>query len=180
MLLEMLVLLDSILKMQLFQINQSEDSSKITIMSDTTCVQLHQRPITSASNYNRITLSFVQCFKFPVSNTESLSIPSSRVLPAEAQGSGPGEVRHLELPSEGRSLDPHLQHLRAGGDDGAQQRGAQPPVQPGPVRGQREVRGQPGRAQRGPEARRDLEHGLRGSASKKFHLKVRNHGGGHY
>ena len=56
MLLDMLVLLDSILKMQLFQINQSEDSSKITIMSDTTCGQLHQRPITSASNYNRITL----------------------------------------------------------------------------------------------------------------------------
>ena len=37
--------------------DQSEDSSKITIMSDTTCGQLHQRPITSASNYNRITLS---------------------------------------------------------------------------------------------------------------------------
>ena len=43
--------------MQLFQINQSEDSSKITIMSDTTCGQLHQHPITSASNYNRITLA---------------------------------------------------------------------------------------------------------------------------
>ena len=42
--------------MQLFQINQSEDSSKITIMSDTTCGQLHQRPITSASNYNSTTL----------------------------------------------------------------------------------------------------------------------------
>ena len=56
MLLDMLVLLDSILQMQLFQINQSEDSSKITIMSDTTCSQLYQRPITSASNYNRITL----------------------------------------------------------------------------------------------------------------------------
>ena len=47
----MLVLLDSILQMQLFQINQSEDSSKITIMSDTTCVQLHQCPITTASLY---------------------------------------------------------------------------------------------------------------------------------
>ena len=34
-----------------FQINQSEDSSKITIMSDTTCGQLHQRPITTASLY---------------------------------------------------------------------------------------------------------------------------------
>ena len=52
MLLDMLVLLDSILQMQLFQINQSEDNSKITIMSDTTCGQLHQRPI----NFNRITL----------------------------------------------------------------------------------------------------------------------------
>ena len=56
MLLAMLVLLDSILQMQLFQINQSEDSSKITVMSDTTCSQLHQRPITSAFNYNHITL----------------------------------------------------------------------------------------------------------------------------
>ena len=35
--------------MQLFQINQSEDSSKITIMSDTTCGQLHQHPITTKS-----------------------------------------------------------------------------------------------------------------------------------
>ena len=33
------------------QINQSEESSKITIMSDTTCVQLHQRPITTALLY---------------------------------------------------------------------------------------------------------------------------------
>ena len=56
MLLAMLVLLDSILQMQLFQINQSVDSSKIT-MSDATCGQLHQRPVTSASNYNRITLA---------------------------------------------------------------------------------------------------------------------------
>ena len=53
---DMLVLLDRILQMQLFQINQSEDSSKITIMSDTTCVQLHQRPITSASNYISVQL----------------------------------------------------------------------------------------------------------------------------
>ena len=35
--------------MQLFQLNQSEDSHKITIMSDTTCGQLHQRPITTKS-----------------------------------------------------------------------------------------------------------------------------------
>ena len=65
MLLDMLVLLDSILQMQLFQINQSEDSSKITIMSDTTCSQLQQRPITSASNYNRITLHYdlLGCFR---------------------------------------------------------------------------------------------------------------------
>ena len=53
MLLAMLVLLNSILQMQLFQINQSEDSSKkITIKSDTTCVQLHQRPITTALLYH--------------------------------------------------------------------------------------------------------------------------------
>ena len=50
-LLDMLVLLDSILQMQLFQINQSEDNRKITIMSDTTCGQLHQRLITTASLY---------------------------------------------------------------------------------------------------------------------------------
>ena len=58
MLLDMLVLLDSILQLQLFQINQSEEISKISIMSNTTCVQLHHRPITSASNYNRITLGY--------------------------------------------------------------------------------------------------------------------------
>ena len=46
MLLDMLVLLDSILQMQLFQINQSEDSSKITIMYDNPSGQLHQRSIT--------------------------------------------------------------------------------------------------------------------------------------
>ena len=45
------MLLDIILEMQLFQINQSEDGSKLTIMSDTTCGQLHQRPITTASLY---------------------------------------------------------------------------------------------------------------------------------
>ena len=40
MLLNMLVLLDSILQMQLFQINQSEDSSKIIIMSNITLISL--------------------------------------------------------------------------------------------------------------------------------------------
>ena len=34
--------------MQLFQINQSEDSSKITIKFNNTCDQLHQRSITTA------------------------------------------------------------------------------------------------------------------------------------
>ena len=52
MLLDMLVLLDSILQMQLFQINQSEDSSKINIKFNITCVQLHQRS-KSAFNNNR-------------------------------------------------------------------------------------------------------------------------------
>ena len=42
-----------ILQMQLFEINQSEDSSKITIKFNNTCVQLHQRSVTSAFNYNR-------------------------------------------------------------------------------------------------------------------------------
>ena len=53
MLLDMLVLLDSILQMQLFQINQCEDGSKITIKFNNTCDLLHQRSITSAINYNR-------------------------------------------------------------------------------------------------------------------------------
>ena len=37
-------------------ISDKSKCSKITIMSDTTCGQFHQRPITSASNYKRITL----------------------------------------------------------------------------------------------------------------------------
>ena len=51
-----LMLLAGNLQMQLFQINQSEESSKITIMSYTTCVQLHQRPVTSASSYISVQL----------------------------------------------------------------------------------------------------------------------------
>ena len=39
--------------MQLFQINQSEDSCKITIKFNNTCIQLHQRSVLSAFNYNR-------------------------------------------------------------------------------------------------------------------------------
>ena len=53
MLLAMLVLPNGIWQMQLFQINQSEDSSKITIMYDNPSGQLHQRSITRAFNYNR-------------------------------------------------------------------------------------------------------------------------------
>ena len=44
-----LMLLAGNLQMQLFQINQSEESSKISINAHTTCGQLHQRPITTAS-----------------------------------------------------------------------------------------------------------------------------------
>ena len=53
MLLNSLVLPNGIWQIQLFQINQSEDSSKITIMYDNPSGQLHQRSITSAFNYNR-------------------------------------------------------------------------------------------------------------------------------
>ena len=53
MLLNSLVLPNGIWQMQLFQINQSEDSSKITIMYDNPSGQLHQRSITWAFNYNR-------------------------------------------------------------------------------------------------------------------------------
>ena len=48
MLLNSLVLPNGIWQMQLFQINQSEDSSKITIMYDNPSRQLHQRSITTA------------------------------------------------------------------------------------------------------------------------------------
>ena len=53
MLLDMLVLLDSILQMQLFQINQSEDISKIIIPPAVSYIigPLHQRP---TSYYNHI------------------------------------------------------------------------------------------------------------------------------
>ena len=63
MLLNSLVLPNSIRQMQLFQINQSEDSSKITIMYDNPSGQLHQRSITWAFNYNRTYSTFV-CQKF--------------------------------------------------------------------------------------------------------------------
>ena len=53
MLLNSLVLPNGIWQMQLFQINQSEDSRKITIMYDNPSGQLHQRSITSAFNYIR-------------------------------------------------------------------------------------------------------------------------------
>ena len=53
MLLNSLVLPNGIWQMQLFQINQSEDSSKITIMYYNPSGQLHQRSITSVFNYNR-------------------------------------------------------------------------------------------------------------------------------
>ena len=45
-LLNSLVLPNGIWQMQLFQINQSEDGSKITIMYDNPSGQLHQRSIT--------------------------------------------------------------------------------------------------------------------------------------
>ena len=53
MLLNSLVLPNVIWQMQLFQINQSEDSSKITIMYDNPSVQLHQRSITTAPTLTR-------------------------------------------------------------------------------------------------------------------------------
>ena len=40
-----------ILQMQLFQINQSEESSKITINAHTTSCPLHEQPITWAAHY---------------------------------------------------------------------------------------------------------------------------------
>ena len=46
--------------MQLFQINQSEESSKITINAHTTSCPLHEQPITWAAHYRWSTL-FVAC-----------------------------------------------------------------------------------------------------------------------
>ena len=40
--------------MQLFQINQSEESSKITVNAHTASGQSHQQSIISAAHYNRI------------------------------------------------------------------------------------------------------------------------------
>ena len=55
MLLAVLMKWAGILKMQLFQINQNEESSKITINAHTISCQSHkQRSITSAAHYNRI------------------------------------------------------------------------------------------------------------------------------
>ena len=55
MLLAVLVSLAGNWKMQLFQVNQSEESSKITINAHTISRQSHkQRSITSAAHYNRI------------------------------------------------------------------------------------------------------------------------------
>ena len=54
MLLAVLVSLAGNWKMQLFQVNQSEESSKITINAHTISRQSHKRSITSAVHYNRI------------------------------------------------------------------------------------------------------------------------------
>ena len=61
-------------------------SSKITIMSDTTCVQLHHRPITSASNYNRITLGYDHEQDF----IRNIMLVHVLVWPAELESSGGG------------------------------------------------------------------------------------------
>ena len=58
MLLNSLVLPNGIWQMQLFQINQSEDSSKITIMYDNPSGQLHQRSITTAPTLQEVITSF--------------------------------------------------------------------------------------------------------------------------
>ena len=63
--------------MQLFQINQSEESSKITINAHTTSCPLHQLPITSAAHYNRIYSTYI-----PVSGSEQLAVGrGARTLP---------------------------------------------------------------------------------------------------
>ena len=54
-----LMLLAGNLQMQLFQINQSEESSKITINAHTTCCPLHQLPITTASTLHIVILPYL-------------------------------------------------------------------------------------------------------------------------
>ena len=59
MLLAVLMKWAGILQMQLFQINQSEESSKITINAHTPSCPLHELPITWAAHYRWITLIFL-------------------------------------------------------------------------------------------------------------------------
>ena len=60
--------------MQLFQINQSEDSSKITIKFNNTCDQLHQRSVTSAINYNRTYSTYTLIHFIPGDDCDSNSM----------------------------------------------------------------------------------------------------------
>ena len=58
----LLMLLAGNKQTQLFQINQSEESGKITINAHATSSQLHKRSITSAVHYNRIySIFFIYC-----------------------------------------------------------------------------------------------------------------------
>ena len=70
MLLNSLVLPNGIWQMQLFQINQSEDSSKITIMYDNPSGQLHQRSITWAFNYMSVQLQPHLLYRMLMVDTE--------------------------------------------------------------------------------------------------------------
>ena len=62
MLLAVLMKWAGILQMQLFQINQSEESNKISINSHTNSGPLHEQPITLAAHYRWNTLMVVFVF----------------------------------------------------------------------------------------------------------------------
>ena len=79
--------------MQLFQINQSARSCKITINAYTTIGQLHQRSITSAAHYNRIYSTYLS---LPDIHHPSGHVPE--LLRGSAAGQREGEV---QLPGRG-------------------------------------------------------------------------------
>ena len=79
--------------MQLFQINQSARSSKITINAYTTIGQLHQQSITSAAHYNRIYSTYLS---LPDIHHPSGHVPE--LLRGSAAGQREGEV---QLPGRG-------------------------------------------------------------------------------
>ena len=83
--------------MQLFQINQSEDSSKITIKFNNTCDQLHQHSVTLAINYNR-TYSSITLLSHLAAGPGLVEDPPDgpRLLLGDGRGSEGAQVSRLQ------------------------------------------------------------------------------------